>query len=202
MRAVIAAAGRAVGSGIGWWYLVAAAVWLWRANWRAPAAATLARSLARRHTQSGADTMAKSHGYRSGTRHSFARSFRKRGAHIPLTTYLTKYRVGDYVDVVANGAVHKGMPHKTYHGKTGIVYNVSRRALGVEINKQVRNRIIKKRINVRVEHVNQSKCRTDFLDRVKQNERVRDAAAPARHSSSPPLAAVAASTRRSSASTS
>ena len=31
---------------------------------------------------------------------------------IPLSTYLKVYRVGDIVDVVANGAVQKGMPYK------------------------------------------------------------------------------------------
>ena len=30
------------------------------------------------------------------------------------------------------------MPHKYYHGKTGIVYNVTRGAVGVELNKQAR----------------------------------------------------------------
>jgi large subunit ribosomal protein L21e len=29
------------------------------------------------------------------------------------------------------------MPHKFYHGRTGIVWNVSKRAVGVVINKQV-----------------------------------------------------------------
>lgn len=33
-----------------------------------------------------------------------------------------------------------------------------------------RNRIIAKRINVRIEHVRPSKCRQDFLNRVKENE--------------------------------
>ncbi len=33
------------------------------------------------------------------------------------------------VDVKACGSVHKGMPHKYYHGKTGIVYNVTARAV-------------------------------------------------------------------------
>ena len=46
--------------------------------------------------------------------------------------------MGDYVDIVANGAVHKGMPYKVYHGKTGRVWNVTKRALGVEVNKLVR----------------------------------------------------------------
>lgn len=31
----------------------------------------------------------------------------------------------------------QGMPHKYYHGKTGVVWNVTKRAVGVEINKQV-----------------------------------------------------------------
>ena len=35
-----------------------------------------------------------------------------------------------------------------------------------QINKVVRNRIEKKRVNVRIEHVRPSKCRKDFLDRV------------------------------------
>jgi hypothetical protein len=30
------------------------------------------------------------------------------------------------------------MPHKVYHGRTGVVWNVTKRALGVEVNKQVR----------------------------------------------------------------
>jgi large subunit ribosomal protein L21e len=29
------------------------------------------------------------------------------------------------------------MPHKFYHGRTGRVWNVTKRAIGVEINKQV-----------------------------------------------------------------
>lgn len=66
----------------------------------------------------------------------FARPFRKKG-YIALTTYLRTYKIGDYVDIKVNGAVHKGMPHKFYHGRTGRVWNVTKRAIGVEINKQV-----------------------------------------------------------------
>ena len=29
------------------------------------------------------------------------------------------------------------MPHKVYHGRTGIVWNITKRAVGVEVNKQV-----------------------------------------------------------------
>ncbi|CAN1307039.1 60S ribosomal protein L21-1 [Linum perenne] len=80
--------------------------------------------------------MPAGHGLRSRTRDLFSRGFRKKG-YIPLTTYLRTYKVGDYVDVKVNGAIHKGMPHKFYHGRTGKVWNVTKRAIGVEMNKQV-----------------------------------------------------------------
>jgi large subunit ribosomal protein L21e len=61
------------------------------------------------------------------------------------------------------------MPHRFYHGKTGRVFNVTRHAVGIIVNKRVRYgfffnfkiykiypnfsyRVIAKRINVRVEH--------------------------------------------------
>lgn len=64
------------------------------------------------------------------------------------------------------------MPYKAYHGKTGRIYNVTPHAVGVIVNKRVRGRIIPKRINVRIEHISHSKCREDFLRRVKENERL------------------------------
>lgn len=136
---------------------------------------------------------------------------------IPLSTYLRQYkyvdannpgricaeqydRVGDIVDIKANGAVQKGlvdlhlylkkrdfgvgivmeirmrgkltsfsMPHKVYHGKTGVIYNVTKSAVGVIIYKKVGNRYIEKRVNIRVEHVSLSRSRDDFIRRVKEN---------------------------------
>lgn len=116
--------------------------------------------------------MTNSKGYRRGTRDMFSRGFRKHGT-IPLSTYMKVYKSGDYVDIKGHGAVHKGMPYKAYHGKTGRVYNVSKHALGVIVNKRVRGKILPKRINVRVEHVQPSRCREDFLRRVKDNEQKR-----------------------------
>ena len=99
----------------------------------------------------------------------FAKGFRNRG--LPnITTYLKTYRLGDIVDIKANSAVQLGMPHKYYHGKTGRVFNVTPRAVGIVINKRVNTRIIPKRIHVRVEHISHSKCRQDFINRVKKNE--------------------------------
>lgn len=113
--------------------------------------------------------MPHSYGYRARTRSLFSRDFRKHGT-VNTSTYTRTFRVGQIVDVKANGAVHKGMPHKFYHGKTGTVWNVTPRAIGVIVNKRVRTRIIPKRLHVRVEHVTHSKCRQEFLNRVKSNE--------------------------------
>jgi len=88
-----------------------------------------------------------------------------------LSTYLQVFKIGDYVDIVGNGAVQKGLPHRFYHGKTGRVWNVTPRAVGVEIGKKVGNRIINKRIHVRVEHVQKSICRDSFLKRVSDNDK-------------------------------
>lgn len=41
------------------------------------------------------------------------------------------------------------------------------------MNKKVGNRILKKRIHVRIEHVKHSTCRQEFLDRVKLNDQLK-----------------------------
>lgn len=92
---------------------------------------------------------------------------------VKLSTFLVNYQVGDIVDIKANAAQQKGMPHKFYHGRTGIVYNVTPHAVGVIVNKVVGNRFIEKRVNIRVEHIRHSKCRQEFLDRVKRNQQIR-----------------------------
>ncbi|KAG5567602.1 hypothetical protein RHGRI_002967 [Rhododendron griersonianum] len=61
--------------------------------------------------------MPAGHSLRSRTRDLFSRLFRKKGT-IHLSTYLRTYNIGDYVDIKLNGAVHEGMPHKFYHGRT------------------------------------------------------------------------------------
>merc|ERR1712023_29358 len=87
-----------------------------------------------------------------------------------MSTYLNNYRLGDYVDIKANSAIQKGMPHKFYHGRTGRVFNVTPHAVGVIVNKVVGGRIMAKRVHVRVEHVTASLCREEFLNRVKKND--------------------------------
>lgn len=119
--------------------------------------------------------MVNPNGIRRGTRYLFSRKFRQHGTE-KLSTFLKVYKRGDIVDIKGNGAFHKGMPHKFYHGKTGRVYNVTKHAVGVIVNKRVRTRVIPKKINVRVEHVSHSTCRQDFLDRLQKNDQLKRAA--------------------------
>ena len=116
--------------------------------------------------------MPHSRGYRARTRHLFAKGFRNKGPGT-LTKFQTSYRVGDIVDIKANGAYHKGMPHKFYHGKTGTVFNVTRRAIGVIVNKTVREKQFAKRIHFRVEHVTKSNVKQKLLERIQQNEKLK-----------------------------
>ncbi|ELV09455.1 60S ribosomal protein L21 [Tupaia chinensis] len=80
------------------------------------------------------------------------------------------YKKGDIVDVKGMGIVQKGMPHKRYQGKTGRVYNVTQHAVGILVNKQVKAKILAKRINVLIDHIKHSKSRDSFLKRVKEND--------------------------------
>ena len=112
--------------------------------------------------------MVHSYGYRAGTRDLFSKKYKKKG--MPnLTRYLTTFKAGDYVNVVGDPAIQKSLPHKVYHGKTGVVWNVTPRAVGVIVNKRHRQRIIPKRINVKIEHVVKSKCQDDLKARIAAN---------------------------------
>jgi len=85
--------------------------------------------------------MPRGHGIRARTRDMLSKSFRKNGV-IPMTTYLRTFKIGDYVDIKADPAIQSGMPYKVYHGRTGIIWNVTKRAVGVEVNKQARTRML------------------------------------------------------------
>ena len=119
--------------------------------------------------------MPHSFGVRARTRDLFSKPYKKHGA-TPFSKYFVTYKVGDYVDVLADGSIHKGMPHKFYHGKTGKVFNVTAHACGVIVNKFHNGRIIPKRICVRVEHLRKSQSRLAFVARVKSNDALKVAA--------------------------
>lgn len=115
-------------------------------------------------------------GYRAHTRDLFSKKPKDRGYNPSLTTFLRSYKVGDMVDVVCNSGQQKGMPHKFYHGRTGKVWNITRRGIGVEINKVHRQKQLVKRIHVRMEHLRPSKGRAGHLQRVAENEAIKKAA--------------------------
>jgi large subunit ribosomal protein L21e len=111
-------------------------------------------------------------GYRARTRHLFSKGFRNHGP-VHLSKIMQTYRKGDFVDVIADGSIHKGMPHKFYHGKTGQVFDVTKNSVGIIINKRVNTRIVPKRIHVRIEHVRKSQSREAFVERVRQNDKLK-----------------------------
>ncbi|EGC29941.1 ribosomal protein L21 [Dictyostelium purpureum] len=115
--------------------------------------------------------MPHSFGLRARTRYLFSRGFKQHGL-LKTTTFLRTFKLGDYVDVKATGNVHKGMPHKFYHGRTGRVWNVTPRSVGVIINKRVGPRIIAKKIHVRIEHVKPSNSMAAHLKRIEENKKV------------------------------
>lgn len=125
-------------------------------------------------------SMTHSQGFRCKSRKVFRRAFRENG-RCALTTIQRIYKRGDHVDILVNGSVHKGMPHRYYHGKTGVVFNVNPRAIGVEVNKRVGTRIMKKRIHVRVEHLRPSQCTNGHVARVAQNEAAKKVAGKAKN---------------------
>ena len=74
----------------------------------------------------------KSHGYRARTRGLMSKRVRQRGL-TSVNKVLESYEEGQRVDVVIDSAFHKGMPHKRYHGRTGIVKGVRGRAVIVDL---------------------------------------------------------------------
>jgi len=62
----------------------------------------------------------KSKGYRSSTRSLFRKKPRQRGK-IGLNRLLQPYKAGDRVIVKVEPSIHKGMPHKRFHGRVGVV---------------------------------------------------------------------------------
>ncbi|CEL93389.1 unnamed protein product [Vitrella brassicaformis CCMP3155] len=114
--------------------------------------------------------MVHSFGKRARTRDKYSKAFRSKG-NPSVSRYLQNIKKGEYVDIVCDASVQKGMPFSYYHGKTGIVFNVTQHSVGVQVKKRVRNREIWKRLHVRIEHVRKSRCQEDFLRRVKDNDK-------------------------------
>jgi len=66
-------------------------------------------------------TMVKaSKGIRSRTRGMMSKSPRKRGMN-SLARSFQKFEVGEKANIIIDPAMHKGQPHKRFHGQTGEV---------------------------------------------------------------------------------
>ncbi|EGR27886.1 hypothetical protein IMG5_187300 [Ichthyophthirius multifiliis] len=114
--------------------------------------------------------MTHSYGYRRQTRKKFAKAFKTKG-HLRISRYLTTYKIGEYVDILVDGSAHKGMPYKLYHGRTGRVFNVNPRSVGVIVHRKWNGRYIEKRINVKIEHIRPSNVRIALAKRYQENDK-------------------------------
>jgi large subunit ribosomal protein L21e len=92
--------------------------------------------------------MKKSKGYRAGTRHLLKKKPRERGK-LSLSNLLYQYEPGNRVVIKIDPSVHKGMPHKRYHGKVGIVIDKRGRSYIVSVTQG--NAV--KEIIIRPEHL-------------------------------------------------
>lgn len=66
--------------------------------------------------------MKKSKGYRHRTRSLLRKKSRERGK-VGLSKILREYELGDRVIIKLDPSIHKGMPHRRFQGKVGIVEN-------------------------------------------------------------------------------
>ncbi|OQS54138.1 RPL21 [Ecytonucleospora hepatopenaei] len=117
----------------------------------------------------------RSNGYRRRTRKLFSKGQKEHGAP-KVTKILQQFKVGDLVDIKVDPSVVKGMPHKYYHGKTGRVYNVNRRAVGIVLYRCVGHKYIERHINARVEHLTLSRCNEDMKKRYAEYAKQREEA--------------------------
>ncbi len=115
--------------------------------------------------------MTTSHGYRSRTRHKFKKPFRRNGV-VRMKNVLSTFKKGEIVDIIVDGAIHRGMPHHFYHGRTGRIFNVNKRSVGVRLEKKIGNRKLIKRVHVLVNHIRKSNVKNNFLERIKKNQQL------------------------------
>ncbi|MEJ2279744.1 MAG: hypothetical protein P8Y70_18670 [Candidatus Lokiarchaeota archaeon] len=72
-------------------------------------------------------------GYRNNTRKIYRKKVRKRGLG-SVEKYLIEYDIDDTVDVIGDPSKHKrGLPHRRYHGRTGIITGKRGRCFEVQL---------------------------------------------------------------------
>ena len=76
--------------------------------------------------------MAHHHGPRKKTRYKFKKEIRRRGIP-PVTSVIQKFEVGQKVHIVCEPSIHRGMPNRRFHGKTGTIVGQRGRAWLLQI---------------------------------------------------------------------
>ncbi len=71
-------------------------------------------------------------GFRAKTRRTLSKHPRSRGK-ISLARLLQEFKQGDRVAIDIESAVHKGMPHPRYEGRSGIIVGIQGRVYKVAI---------------------------------------------------------------------
>jgi len=74
----------------------------------------------------------KSRGLRAGSRSLLTKKLRERGK-IGLSKILHEYKPGEKVVIEINPSVHRGMPHRRYHGNVGVIVAKKGRAYTVNV---------------------------------------------------------------------
>lgn len=77
----------------------------------------------------------RTHGQRQGTRSILRKSKSERG-RIFINRVMHQYEIGDRVAIVLDGAQHRGMPHRRFQGKTGLIAGEQGRAYIVSVKDQ------------------------------------------------------------------
>jgi len=90
--------------------------------------------------------MPRSRGYRKKTRSLLTKDSNSEQG---LSYIMKEYNVNDKVVIKINPSIVKGMPHRRYHGKVGIVEKVMKRSLLVNIKVGDKT----KKVIARLEHV-------------------------------------------------
>jgi large subunit ribosomal protein L21e len=90
----------------------------------------------------------RSKGYRSRTRTLLRKRPRERGK-IGLSRILRTYEPGQKVTILIEPSVHKGMPHRRYHGRVGVIHEKRGKSYVVDVSMGGQ----KKQIIARPEHL-------------------------------------------------
>ena len=85
--------------------------------------------------------MGKSKGLSRKSRSVLTKRIREKGK-LGLSRLLTDYQVGDKVVINIDPGIHKGMPHKRFQGKVGIVVEKRGRAYILDIPQRKTSKII------------------------------------------------------------